>query len=69
MAYLEGLSFGEVRSLGTTRDGLPEYSGSAFGLSEWRFNMANNRRAVIAILDEDMRAQRLHVLLGKVSTA
>ena len=45
MAFLEGLTWGAQEALGETRSGMPLYSGSAYGLAEWKFKVLNRKWA------------------------
>ena len=66
MAYLEGLTWGSQETLGETRSGMPLYSGTAHGLTEWRFKVNNRKRAVMSIVDEELRSQKLANTVSQV---
>ena len=68
MAYLEGLTFqpGNV-GMTETRQGVPNYNGSASTLQEWKFKVTTKKFAVLAIKDEGQRSERLAELTSKVT--
>ena len=68
MACLEGLTYGSQETLGETRSGVPLYEGTAFGVDEWRFKVANRRREIESIPAEraEEKTQRLHQMVSKV---
>ena len=66
MAFLEGLTWGSHDSLGETRAGMPIYSGTAHGLSEWKFKLQNKRRVSEATVDEEQKAIKLAQLISQV---
>ena len=68
MAYLEGLTYGSQETLGETRSGVPLFDGTAHGLNEWRFKVANRMREIEAIpFDQaETKIQQLHQLVSKV---
>ena len=68
MAYLEGLTF-QSGSTGMTetRQGIPNYGGSASTLQEWKFKVTTKKFAVPTIKDEGIRAEKLAELTSKVT--
>ena len=66
MAFLEGLTWGSQEALGETRSGIPIYTGTAHGLTEWKFKVHNKQRTLTSIADEDTRLQRLAQLISQV---
>ena len=66
MAYLEGLTWGSQDALGETRAGMPLYSGTAFGLTEWAFKVRNRARVPAATVDPEAKAIKLATLITQV---
>ena len=66
MAFLEGLTWESQEALGETRAGIPIYTGSAHGLTEWKFKVHNKQRTITSIVDEDTQKQRLANLVSQI---
>ena len=66
MAYLEGLTWGSQEALGETRAGMPIYSGTAHGLTEWISKVRNRCRVPEATEDPEQKAVQLAQLVSQV---
>ena len=66
MTFLGGLTWRAQEALGETRAGMPIYSGSAHGLTEWKFKVLNRRRAPEAIQDPEQKAIKLATLSSQI---
>ena len=69
MAYLEGLIYKHSHDnvLAETRQGIPHYNGSAYGLAEWKFKVLAKKRALGSVKDQDERNMKMTDLAGKVT--
>ena len=69
MAHMEGLTFhsdGRGKELHETRGGVPQFSGSAYQLPEWKFKVLRKRAAINAIASDEIREEKLAELTSKI---
>ena len=69
MAYLEGLIYKHSHdsALAETRQGIPQYNGSAYGLAEWKFKVLAKKRALSTVKDQGERNMKMTDLAGKAT--
>ena len=69
MAHMEGLYFqadGRGKELHETRAGIPQFSGTAYLLPEWKFKVLRKRAALNTINNDELREEKLAELMSKI---